>query len=137
MCIRDRSFSRLHMALSLGKILFWTAAVVCGSLLFFAVNLICAGLAFWVTDSTSVMILTQNISEFGKYPMVIYGRKLQMLLTYAVPFGFAGYYPSAFLLGMDNGLIYWLGPLAAAAVAVTAAGLFWKFALGRYQSAGG
>lgn len=29
------SFSRLHMALSLGKILFWTAAVVCGSLLFF------------------------------------------------------------------------------------------------------
>lgn len=60
-----------------------------------------------------------------------------MLLTYAVPFGFAGYYPSAFLLGMDNGLIYWLGPLAAAAVAVTAAGLFWKFALGRYQSAGG
>ena len=131
------SFSRLHMALSLGKILFWTAAVVCGSLLFFAVNLICAALAFWVTDSTSVMILTQNISEFGKYPMVIYGRKLQMLLTYAVPFGFAGYYPSAFLLGMDNGLIYWLGPLAAAAVAVTAAGLFWKFALGRYQSAGG
>lgn len=75
--------------------------------------------------------------EFGKYPIVIYGRKLQIFLTYVVPFGFAGYYPAAFLLGMEKNLIYWFGPVAAAALAVTAAGLSWKFALGRYQSAGG
>lgn len=131
------SLCRLHIVLSVGKVLFWIVFMVCGSLLFFAVNIICAALAFWVTDSTSVMILTQNISEFGKYPIVIYGRKLQIFLTYVVPFAFAGYYPAAFLLGMDQNLIYWFGPVAAAVLAVTAAGLFWKFALGRYQSAGG
>lgn len=131
------SLCKLHRVLSLGMVLFWMLAVACGSLLFFAVNLLCAALAFWVTDSTSVMILTQNVSEFGKYPIAIYGRKLQMFLTYMIPFAFAGYYPSAFLLGMEKSPIYWLGPVAAAAIAVTAAGLFWKFALGKYQSAGG
>lgn len=128
---------RLQLALSLGKILFWIVAMACGALIFFSVNMICATVSFWVTDISSAMVMVQNVSEFTKYPIAIYGRKLQMLLTFVIPFAFSSYYPTGFLLGMEDSPIYWLGPIAAAAVAVTAASLFWKYGTGKYQSAGG
>lgn len=131
------SLYRLHMGLSIGKALFWTVAMICGALIFFSVNMICAALAFWVTDSQSAMILFQNTSEFCKYPITIYGRGLQIVMTYLIPFGFCSYYPATFLLGMDSKPIYWLGPVAAATTALTATGLLWRSALGKYQSAGG
>lgn len=128
---------RLQLALSLGKILFWIVAMICGAVIFFSVNMICATLTFWVTDTSSVMMMGQNVSEFTKYPIAIYGRRLQIFLTFVVPFAFSSYYPTGFLLGMENGPIYWLGPIVAAAVAMTAASLFWRFGTGKYQSAGG
>lgn len=131
------SLCKLQCTLSVGMIVFWLAAIACGALIYFAVNMICATLAFWITDSQSAMMLLQNVSEFSKYPTVIYGRKLQILLSFVIPFAFTSYYPTTFILGMSSNPIYWLGPIAAAAAAVTAAGLFWKFALTRYQSAGG
>ena len=42
-----------------------------------------------------------------------------------------------FLLGISNRPIYWIGPVVAAMLCVTVAALFWRFALSRYQSAGG
>ena len=128
---------RLHLALSFGKVLFWLVAMVCGALIFFSVNMICATLSFWFTDVQSAMVMVQNVSEFTKYPIAIYGRKLQMLLTFVVPFAFSSHYPTGFLLGMESSPIYWLGPIVASAVAVTAAALFWRYGTGKYQSAGG
>ena len=131
------SLCRLQVGFSVGKLLFWLVAMVCGALIFFSVNMICAALAFWVTDSQSAMILFQNTSEFCKYPITIYGRGLQILLTYIIPFGFCSYYPAGFLLDMSSKPICWLGPLVAAGTALTASKLFWRFALGKYQSGGG
>ena len=128
---------RLQIALSLMKILFWIMAMACGALIFFAVNIICATIAFWVTDISSAMVMVQNVSEFTKYPIAIYGRKLQVFLTYVIPFAFSSYYPAGFLLGVENRPIYWIGPVVAAALAVTAAALFWRYGTGKYQSAGG
>lgn len=128
---------RLQLALSLGKILFWILAMACGALIFFSVNMICATASFWVTEISSVMVMVQNVSEFTKYPIAIYGRKLQMFLTFVIPFAFSSYYPTGFLMGMEDRPIYWLGPVVAAAVAVTAASLFWRYGTGKYQSAGG
>lgn len=128
---------KLQIVLSLVKILFWIVAMACGALIFFAVNMICATIAFWVTDTSSAMVMVQNVSEFTKYPIAIYGRKLQVFLTYVIPFAFSSYYPAGFLLGMEDRPIYWLGPVMAAALAVTAAALFWRYGTGKYQSAGG
>ncbi|MBQ7017310.1 MAG: hypothetical protein IJN10_10190, partial [Firmicutes bacterium] len=38
---------------------------------------------------------------------------------------------------LSNRPIYWIGPVVAAMLCVTVAALFWRFALSRYQSAGG
>lgn len=131
------SLVRLQIALSAGMILFWIVAMVCGALIFFAMNMLMATLAFWVTDSQSAMMVLQNVSEFGKYPAPIYGKWLRIVISFVIPFAFTSYYPATFLLGKSLEPIYWIGPVAAAAICVTVAALFWRFALGRYQSAGG
>lgn len=131
------SLVKLELALSLGMILFWIVAMACGAMIFFAMNMLMATLAFWVTDSQNAMMVLQNVSEFGKYPAEIYSKWLRVLISFVIPFAFTSSYPTTFLLGMNNQLIYWLGPVIAAAVSVTVAALFWRFALGRYQSAGG
>ena len=131
------SIVRLQLVLTPGMILFWLIAIACGALIYFAINMLCATLAFWVTDSQSAMMLLQNVSEFSKYPTVIYRRWLQILLSYVIPFAFTSYYPAAFILGVNGGLIFYLGPIIATVVVLALAGGFWHFALSKYQSAGG
>lgn len=128
---------KLKVSLTMEMVLFWIVAIVSGALIFFAANMLMATLAFWMTDSQSAMMVLQNISEFGKYPAAIYGKWLRILISFIVPFAFTSYYPSAYLLGMSSRAIYWLGPVVAAMISVTVAALFWRWALERYQSAGG
>lgn len=131
------SLLKLEITLALGMILFWIVAMVCGALIFFAINMLMATLAFWVTDSQSAMMVLQNVSEFGKYPAAIYSKWLRVLISFVIPFAFTSSYPATFLLGMSHQPIYWLGSGIAAVSSVMVAALFWRFALGRYQSAGG
>lgn len=83
------------------------------------------------------MMLAQNVSEFSKYPTAIYGEGIQLLLTFILPFAFTSFYPSVFVLGMDNSPVYWGGTLIATVVCLLITGLFWKYGLSKYQSAGG
>lgn len=131
------SLVKLQINITAGKILFWILSIACGALIYFSVNMVCATTSFWITNSSSTMMLVQNVSEFSKYPVSIYKKWLQILLTFVLPFAFTSTFPAAFILGMHKEVIYWLGPVIAAAVCVTIAYLFWKFALTRYQSAGG
>ena len=131
------SLVNLQLELTLVTLLFWIVAMVCGTLVYFAINMICATLAFWITDTGSAMMLLQNVSEFSKYPTAIYQRFLQIILSFVIPFAFTSYYPSVFVLGMSHKPIYWLGTILAAVVLVLLSVLFWRYALSKYQSAGG
>lgn len=131
------SLNNLHLTLSVGMILFWLVAMICGSLIYFTINMLMATLAFWVTDSQSAMMLLQNVSEFSKYPIAIYERWLQILLSFVIPFAFTSFYPATFLLEMSTQPIFWLGPIIATAAMLVITNLFWKYGLSKYQSAGG
>ncbi|MCF0136536.1 MAG: ABC-2 family transporter protein [Lachnospiraceae bacterium] len=131
------SLVNLQMTLSVGMILFWILAIICGTLIYFSVNMWAGTLAFWIIDTGSPMMILQNVSEFSKYPVSIYGGGLQILLTFVLPFAFTSYYPTAFIFGMETGVMYWLGPVIAAALCLTIAVLFWRYGLTKYQSAGG
>lgn len=131
------AIARQRIFLSIGMILFWLVATVCGSLIFFSMNMLMASLAFWMTDSQCAMMVVQNISDFGKYPVVIYDKWLRVFVSYVIPFAFTSYFPAVFLLNMNSKAIYWLGPVIAAMICLAIATAFWRFALRKYQSAGG
>ena len=83
------------------------------------------------------MMLLQNVSEFSKYPVSIYGQGLQFLLTFILPFAFTSCYPAAFIFGIDQNLWYCLGTFLAGVLCLLITGAFWRVGLSKYQSAGG
>ena len=45
----------------------------------------------------------------SQYPISIYPKALQMVLTYLIPLGWVSYYPAAELLGKETELFAWNG----------------------------
>lgn len=91
----------------------WTAstigflilAIIGGALIEFALRLLSASLSFRFMASEPALHLVDTIfSEFGNYPLAIFGNVLQFLLTYALPLAFMVYFPAAILLNRGNEL---------------------------------
>lgn len=97
--------------------------------------LLMAGTAFkWVGNSRLYEIFNAVV-DFGQYPATIYSPVLRVVLTYIIPIALIGYYPATALLGEP---VTNLLPLALVCVLfLVVGGLFWKFMLRLYTSAGG
>ncbi len=94
--------------------------------------------AFWDSSASSAFpFLVQYGIEFAKYPLTLYGRLLQIVITWVLPFAFVSYYPSLILLG-QAGTQTWLAyisPLAGPIMALIAS-FIWQRGLARYQGTG-
>ena len=96
-----------------------------------------AACGFWTgAPQNSVMFVVHNLSSFARFPLSIYGRNLQALLTFAIPFAFVSYYPAAWMFGKAH--IGWIGLLTplVALYAVFASCWLFRRGMGRYESAG-
>lgn len=122
----------------------WTAAklvTVCfmlvgGTVLFTALFLIYAALSFFTLEGLEFMnVFTDGAREYGKYPFGIYGRKLLLLTTFAIPYALVQYYPLLYLLGRREEPFYIFLPLLALWFLLPAYGL-WRLGVRKYQSSG-
>lgn len=95
------------------------------------IGLIFGLLAFFVDDL---------ISNFGNYPMRIFGGAAQAILTWGLPVAFVAYFPATVLLARTDELaVYPAVAYGAPVVGVLwfgAAYLFWRRELRQYKSAG-
>ncbi len=75
--------------------------------------------------------------EFAKYPLTLYGRFLQILVTWVLPFAFVSYYPGLILLSQTGAQaqVGYLSPLAGPVMALVAS-VVWHRGLARYQGTG-
>jgi ABC-2 type transport system permease protein len=114
------------------SILFVSAVLVRG-----ATVLAAAALGFWTgSPQNSAMQLVHSIASFAQFPLSIYGRGLQALLTFGIPFAFISYYPAAWLFSKPG--IGWIGlltPVVAIHCLVAARWLF-RHGVSRYQREG-
>jgi ABC-2 type transport system permease protein len=118
-------------------ILFVAGAVLIQS----AVFIISGSLSFWFINTTTLLdVLVGDVRNFIAYPVGIYPRFIQFLLTFLLPYAFVNYYPALFFLGRTGEapftpMLVFATPLAGIAMAAVAV-LFWKSGLRRYQSTG-
>ena len=117
------------------NIAYLVVSVASGAIIFFAVNLITCTTSFWIIDSMPVSAAVFENYLFAHYPLNIFPRAFQFLLTWIIPYGFASFYPASFLLGHDVGALAWFGPLVAALLLV-AGYRVWLLGLNRYEGAG-
>lgn len=135
------SMGRLPIAWSLSSLLFYALNMLSAFVIFSAITIFTGTVSFWTVKSEEIVsLLTNNnygLKNYTDYPLPIYSKGMQAVLTFVVPYAFTGYYPVALLLGKGVGcpaLCY--APPLVAAIAGTAAYSFWKFGLRHYGSAG-
>jgi ABC-2 type transport system permease protein len=95
-----------------------------------------ASIGFHLHHRGTAVGLVFQLATFNRYPIDLFARPLQWILTYALPLAFAGFYPATFFLDRPAWHPY--------AVAQPFVGLFclalgyvaWRIGLGRYTSSG-
>lgn len=133
-----RASAALHLVWDPMRAAYLLAVLASSVVMIGALNLATNCIAFWEPSSSGTFpFLAQNILEMAKFPLTLYGRFVQLLLTWVLPFAFVSYYPGLVLLGKSSALpaLGILAPFAGPVVAAVAA-LVWRRGLMRYQGAG-
>ncbi|MFZ5828022.1 MAG: ABC transporter permease [Bacillota bacterium] len=109
--------------------------VLSGGLIYLAVHLAFNTVAFWTVRVRPIQHMAWDLDNFSRYPLDIYDRRIQGLLTFVFPFGFAAFYPAQTFFGTHLAWAGWLTPVVALA-AFAAAYQFWLTGLRAYSGTG-
>ena len=97
--------------------------------------------AFWIVRHKSMTeFIVWFLREFADYPVSIYLRALQIILTFVLPYAFINFFPAQYFLQKNDFLLFhpliqYLSP-AVGAIMFAIAVVFWKIGLRHYQSTG-
>lgn len=108
-----------------------------GSVLVYAgVYIILTALSFFIDAPTGVLPLVYNIQSYGRYPVKIYNKIIQVILTWILPFAFVGFYPAAYFLDAENWAAFaFITPIIGLVFFIMAL-LFWNYGVKKYRGAG-
>lgn len=113
-----------------------------GAVLIQAAVLIAAGALSFFTINENPMIdfLLFDVKSFVNYPITIFPRAVQFVLTFILPYAFINFYPAAALLGKEvpvglPEVLAYLSPLMGILV-FTLSILLWNWGLKHYKSTG-
>lgn len=126
---------------SLGKAILIIILLAGAALIRGGIYIIIGSSTFWTKSTTDFGAFTQEIfDKTTMYPITMYPKKAQIVLTYLIPIGWVSFYPASGLLGIDNGFAcggfaVWITLLVGIIVMLMAA-LVFKIGLRQYESAG-
>lgn len=101
------SMKKLQINWTKERVIFYCISLFAAFVIFSSITVITGAVSFWTVKSEEIVsLLTNNtygLKNFCDYPLPIYGKGVQIVLTFAVPYAFTGYYPVAVLLGKGGG----------------------------------
>lgn len=135
------ALSDLGYRFTAGSVLFLILAVTGASLLQAAILIAFSTMSFFTVGSNPLAdFLMWNLYEFANYPLTIFPKALQFIITFVLPYAFISFYPAAALLGKDIPAGYpaclpYLSPLAGLLLFLLSIRL-WNWGLKNYKSTG-
>lgn len=133
-------FDRFSIVWSLGKFVMLLCTLIGCVLIQAAVMIITSSLSFWFTKSTAVVnTMIYGFRNFITYPLTIYNRFIQIILTFVIPYGFVAYFPATYFFDKKDTLffpIFKYGTLGVGLIMIVIAGFVWKSGINNYQSSG-
>lgn len=130
--------SGIQMQMSFGMLdlLMLLVFVIGAVLIYFGIYTALTSISFYSDAPTGILPLVFNIQSYGRYPMTIYNRFIQVLLTWILPFAFVGIIPAAYFID-DKGMqqMALLTPLVGI-VFFTIGLTLWNIGVKKYRGAG-
>lgn len=133
-------FFKLGIVLGIFKILFLIVFIISGGLITSAMMILSSVPAFWIVESRFISHLMSEIKGLTDYPITIFSKALQILVTLMVPYAFINFYPAQYFLGKNDFSIFhpvlqFLSPIVGVTLFFIAYKL-WMFGISRYKSTG-
>jgi ABC-2 type transport system permease protein len=123
------------------KILFLCVSILGAALIQSAGFLFTSIPSFWIIQNNSLRdILFHQLKGFVDYPISLYSKFIQVILTLVIPYAFLSFYPSQFFLGKNDFLMFhpifqYLTPILGI-ILFFLAYKFWLFGINHYKSTG-
>lgn len=130
------SGSHLHMKFGFLDILVFAVVVISGSAIYASIKLFFASFAFWIKNSIWILDMIYSLNDFAKYPISIYSRAVQIIITFIIPFAFTAFIPAGYFIGKIDMKFAVLGTVLAAVLSFTAAYTIFQRGISGYESAG-
>lgn len=130
------TISNLKLTLDYVQIIAITFTLSLGIFIYTGLKLATASTSFWLKNSYPLMQVTYDLSDFMKYPITIFPKLMQLILTFIIPFALVSYYPTMYLLGKAS-LVTVLGYICLMTIGIISLALFvWHKGLKHYESTG-
>ena len=110
--------------------------VIFATMIYTSLKIMTAAIAFWTKASGHITHMLYMTNDFSKYPVTIYHKAVQAVITYVIPFAFTAFFPASYFLTGENPLFCVGGTVIAGSVLFAAALLVWNRGLRAYESAG-
>lgn len=111
--------------------------ILTGVVIRISVNLASNSISFWTQGPrNSFPMMIHTVSDFVKYPIIIFPVGIQVFVSIAVPYAFISYYPASFLFGKgDWSFLGLLTPIVATLCIMLSVFIF-NSGLRKYESVG-
>ncbi|SHI22282.1 ABC transporter permease [Desulfosporosinus lacus] len=134
------AYNQLDLHWNVWQWFVFLGAVIGGTLIQGGLLIVISAMAFWTTRSERLYwVIMWPAKSLMNYPLSIYPRVVQVLVTFVLPFAFVNYLPALLLLGKTRGIYspYWgFFSSLVGAVFFWLCFQLWMLGLNRYKSAG-
>jgi ABC-2 type transport system permease protein len=128
--------ARMNLQWTVWDIPLFVIFVIGGVLIYGGIYIALTSISFFSDSKTDIQPIMYNIGNYGRYPVNLYHRIIQFILTWVLPFAFVGFYPASYLLDRDHWM--WLAFLTpVVGVVYFVFGVFcWNWGVRHYRGAG-
>lgn len=129
--------SQVKMVGGVGAILLVILGIICAAVIISSFKILVASLAFKFKRSGPLLQFIYNFSGFTKYPLNIYPKAIQVILTFIIPLGLCLFYPFENLFTpVDNPGLIALAMIGFTAVFSSICIFVWTKFVKMYESTG-
>ncbi|MDQ0173390.1 ABC transporter permease [Paenibacillus tundrae] len=129
------SFKETAMELTPSNIVLLSFSILFGVIIRVAINLITSITSFWTKNGNPIMMASNSILEFSKYPISIYILPIKILLL-LIPYSYITFIPAALFFEKEFWkYLFYLFPVVTVYI-ILVAKLVLKLALNKYESFG-
>jgi ABC-2 type transport system permease protein len=127
---------QLKLSFAWYDILIFIVLVISGAMIYAGVYTSIAAISFFSDSRTGIAPMIWNIQNYGRYPVNVYNRAIQILLTWILPFAFVGVYPASYFLRREEWYTFTMLTPVMGIIFFMIGLTVWKYGVRKYSGAG-